>query len=62
MIKYEGIKVQNQFHFLAFSNELDKHVLIPMEEKEAKRIGLWLNKLSTAEKKIVERGNDEEVD
>lgn len=59
MIKYDGIKVQNKFYYLVFSNEFGNQISIPMDEKEAKRISLWIDKISTVKREIVERNNDE---
>lgn len=60
MIMYNGIKVQNKCYYLAFINELKKEILIPMEEKEAKRIGLYIDKLSTVNKKTPDVETDSE--
>lgn len=59
MIKYEGIKVQNYFHYVVFSNDKGKKVEVPIDERSAKMIALWLDKLSDADRHLTERGNDD---
>ena len=62
MIIYDGIKVVRKVHFLSFTNEKKESILIPMQEQEARRISLYIDRLSTVNRKPVERQNDDEVD
>jgi hypothetical protein len=59
VIKYEGISVVNRIGKIAFSNEHGQKIEVPISEEDAKRIGLYLDRLTTVNRKIVERQNDE---
>jgi len=59
LIKYEGIKISNKIGVISFSNEKNEKIDIPISEFDARRIALYLDKLTTVDRKIVERNNDE---
>lgn len=59
MITYDGIKFEKTFAFILFKNENDKQIKIPISKDSAQVISMQLEKLSTVERKIVDRGNDE---
>jgi len=62
MIKYSGMKTKGKVHFILFSNELDNVVEIPIAKAEAERIQIYIDKISTKDRKPVERENDEPID
>lgn len=59
MITYEGLKVNGKVHYIIFSNERGNIVEIPIAKAEHDRIAIYLDKITTVERKIVEKGNDE---
>lgn len=59
IIKYEGISTANRIGKITFSNEHGEKIDVPISEEDAKRIGLYLDRLTTVDRKVVERQNDE---
>jgi hypothetical protein len=60
MIRYDGITTKDKLFFLAFVNDKNNRIEIPIDKHHAKRIGLYLDKIAIPqEKPVVERGNDE---
>jgi len=59
MIFYGGINEKNNVYFVVFFNDKKEQVEIPIDEVTAKRIGMYLGKISESDNPVVERGNDE---
>ena len=59
MIIYNGIKSSGQVHYIMFTNDKGKEIQVPIEEVAAKRIGMYLERLTVPTLKTVEFGNDE---
>lgn len=59
MIKYQGLKTKGKVHYIVFSNERNNIVEIPIAKPEYDRISIYLDKITTADHKCVEKGNDE---
>jgi len=59
MIKYQGLKTRGKVHYIIFANERDNIVEVPIAKAEHDRIAAYLDKISTVDRKPVERGNDE---
>ena len=59
MINYQGLKSKGKVYYILFSNELGNIVEIPIAKPEHDRIAVYLDKITTVDRKPVERGNDE---
>tara|TARA_Y100000310_G_C20243195_1_gene605598 strand:+ start:456 stop:644 length:189 start_codon:yes stop_codon:yes gene_type:complete len=59
MIKYQGLKTKGKVHYIVFSNDRDNIVEVPIAKEEHDRIAVYLDKITTVDRKHVERGNDE---
>lgn len=59
MIIFDGIKFEQSLAYILFKNENGVQIKVPISKDSAKIISLHLDKLSTVERHIVERGNDE---
>lgn len=59
LIKYEGVKIDNNIGIIMFSNEKKQKIEVPISITDAQRIVLYLDKLTTIERKLIERLNDE---
>jgi len=62
MINYQGLKSKGQVYYISFSNELGNVVDIPIAKAEHDRIAVYLDKITTIDRKPVERNNDETSD
>ena len=62
MIKYDGIQYEHTFAYVLFKNELGNQIKIPISKDSATNISLHLDRLSTVDRTIVERGNDEHTE
>lgn len=59
MIKFEGIIISKEISIIKFSNEQGSIVEIPIDSSVAKRISLYLAKISTPGKPV-ERENEDD--
>ena len=57
MIKYEGLKNNGKVYYIVFSNDMNITTEIPIAKEEHDRIAIYLDKLSTFKRKVVERLN-----
>lgn len=62
MIKYHGLKTKGKVYYIVFANEHDNIVEVPIAKAEHDRIAVYLDKITTVDRKPVERGNDEPSD
>lgn len=60
-IFYKGIKYsENQkVGFIVFSNDSGQEIEVPLSPADAKRISMYLDKISTVPRSVVKRLNDE---
>lgn len=59
MISYQGLKAKGKVHYIIFANENGNIVEVPIAKAEHDRIAVYLDKISTVDRKPVERGNDD---
>ena len=59
MINYQGLKTKGKVHYILFANERGNIVEVPIAKAEHDRIAVYLDKITTVDRKPVERGNDE---
>lgn len=58
MINYQGLKRKGKVYYIVFSNERNNIVEVPIAKSEHDRIAVYLDKITTVDRKPVERGND----
>ncbi len=59
MITYKGIKNKGKVPFIIFANERGVEVEIPLEDHVARRLSIYLDRISIPKAEPVERANDE---
>ena len=59
MINYQGLKNKGKVYYILFANEHGNIAEIPIAKTEHDRIAVYLDKITTVDRKPVERGNDE---